>query len=125
MTRWACARAMILAALLAALWGGLCLLDNLKDHTMRTLATLGALIGAALMLSGCITSGLVKDLPPEAKRDLALKFIERCGGTVSIGATGSAGQLGGAVTGDFRLTGTCPTPEPAKAAPPAAEAPPT
>lgn len=81
------------------------------------IALAAALAASSLALSGCITSAVVRDLSPEAKRDLAMKFIERCGGTVSIGATGSAGQLGGAVAGDFRITGTCPTPEQAQAAP--------
>lgn len=74
-----------------------------------------ALALAALPLSGCITSQVVKDLTPEAKAALAQKFMERCGGTVQIGANGGTGQLGGGFTANFQLTGTCPVPEAQKA----------
>lgn len=66
--------------------------------------------GVALCLSGCVTSGVVRDLTPEAKERLALKFLDRCGGTVNIGAGGASGQMGGAIHGEFTLTGTCPVP---------------
>lgn len=95
----------------------LILLVHLGDFLMRRFAIVAALAAASVLLSGCLTAALVKDLPPEAKKELALKFLERCGGTVNISAGAASGQLGGAAHGDFQLTGTCPTPEPPRAAP--------
>jgi hypothetical protein len=78
---------------------------------MKRFAHLAALAAACLLTSGCVTGQVIRDLSPEAKKELALKFLERCGGTVNIGAGGASGQMGGAVHGEFQLTGTCPTPE--------------
>lgn len=90
----------------------LILLIHLGAHPMtRKILTVAAVAVAALMMSGCVTSQLVKDLSPEAKEKLAMKFIERCGGTVNISAGGASGQMGGAVHGEFNITGTCPTPQ--------------
>jgi hypothetical protein len=77
---------------------------------MKRYAHLAALAAACLLMSGCVTQ-VIRDLTPEAKEKLALKFLERCGGTVNIGAGGASGQMGGAVHGEFQLTGTCPGPE--------------
>ena len=64
----------------------------------------------SLSLSGCITSQVIRDLSPEAKAALAQKFMDRCGGTVQIGANGGTGQMGGGFTANFQLTGSCPEP---------------
>ena len=86
------------------------ILSQIGTFLMKRFAIVAALAVASLSLSGCITSQIVKDLTPEAKERLALKFFERCGGTVNIGAGGASGQLGGGVHGEFQLNGTCPTP---------------
>lgn len=66
---------------------------------------------ACVALSGCITSGIVKDLSPEAKQAIAMKILDRCGGTVNFTAGGGSGQMGGGVNANFQLMGTCPVPE--------------
>lgn len=78
---------------------------------MKNVLRLGLVAAAGLALSGCLTASVVKDLTPEAKKELALKFLDRCGGTVNIGAGGGSGQIGGGFQANFQLTGTCPTPE--------------
>jgi hypothetical protein len=76
------------------------------------LARLAIAAAAAVSLSGCITAGIVKDLPPDAKRDIVLKVLERCGGSVNFNAGGASGQLGGGANASFQIIGTCPVPEP-------------
>jgi hypothetical protein len=80
---------------------------------IKRLAVAGASLAVAASLSGCITAGIVKDLPPEAKRDIVLKVLERCGGSVNFNAGGASGQLGGGANASFQIIGTCPVPEPA------------
>ena len=73
-----------------------------------------AVLIVALGLTGCATlfaKTVLQDISPEAKGEIAKLFIQRCGGTVNIGATGATGQLGGAISADYRLAGTCPVPE--------------
>lgn len=78
---------------------------------VRLLVRVALLAALAAPLGGCLTSGLVKDMPPEAKRDIALKVLERCGGSVNFNAGGASGQLGGGVNASFQIIGTCPVPE--------------
>lgn len=83
---------------------------------MKRLLIAAAIAASSIALSGCVT-GFVRDLSPDAKKELALKFLERCGGTVNIGAGGATGQLGGGAHAEFQLTGVCPQPDAPRGAP--------
>lgn len=76
---------------------------------MKPLFAVLAALCLSPMLSGCITAA-TRDFTPDQKVELVREFLKRCGGTVSVGANGSVGQLGGAASADYRLIGNCPAP---------------